>query len=351
MVPNMFDPPEHTRYRKILQPLFSPNVLKELSPALTRQAGALIDGVAADGGCDAVSAIAFPYATQAFMTLCGLPPEHADRLISWKQAILQRDPAERSDAYLAASFGLFGYLSDAIRQRRENPDEFPGILSRLLTVLPDAEAIGLSVVLVLGDGVATAIGFVLLALAADPQLRDLLRADPEQVRVFVEEILRLQGPVSGVGRVTTRDVTIGDVTIPAGSTVALRVGAANREDSDVLSVAGGQIARHRHWSFGAGPHRCLGAYLARMELTVLVTEWLRRIPEFEVEPGYSPPLYDSVFNAGEYALPSLPLRWGRPASTAPTDAGLFSMACQSWQAWSGRASGEQGRPDQLSRIS
>ena len=110
-------------------------------------------------------------------------------------------------------------------------------------------------------------------------------------------------------RVTTAEVTIGDITLPPDTRVRLCIGAINRDDSDAIStddvVMDGKV--HRHWGFGGGPHRCLGSHLARMELTLIVGEWLRRIPEFSLEPGYEPQI---VFPANTFGIRSLPLRLG-----------------------------------------
>ncbi|MCW2689233.1 MAG: Cytochrome, partial [Mycobacterium sp.] len=210
---------------------------------------------------------------------------------------------------LTPALELFTYLTDAITKHRANPG--PDILSQVLTgddPLDDAEAIGLSYLFVLAglDTVTSALGSALLKLAREPQLRRKLRDDPEQVKVFVDEIVRLEPPAPVVPRVTTDSVTIGDITLPAGSQVRLCLGAINRDDSDAISandvVMDGKV--HRHWGFGGGPHRCLGSHLARMELTLITNEWLRRVPDFDVEPGVTPEI---VFPANTFALGSLPL--------------------------------------------
>ncbi|WP_459976632.1 cytochrome P450, partial [Mycobacterium avium] len=210
------------------------------------------------------------------------PLRDRDRLIGWKDAVIAlSDLPTLEGADLAPALELFAYLTEAINERRRNPGQ--DILSQVLTgeePLDDAEAIGLSYLFVLAglDTVTAALGAALLALARDPQLRDQLRADPEQVKVFVEEIVRLEPPAPVVPRVTTEPVTVGGVTLPAGSQVRLPLGAINRDHSDAVStndlVLDGKL--HRHWGFGGGPHRCLGSHLARMELTLIVTEWLRR---------------------------------------------------------------------------
>jgi cytochrome P450 len=109
-----------------------------------------------------------------------------------------------------------------------------------------------------------------------------------------------------VPRVVTRDLTIGGVTLKEGSPVRLCVAAINRDDADSISandlVMDGKV--HRHWGFGGGPHRCLGSHLARMELTLITDEWLRRVPDFALAPGFVP---DVAFPAPTLGLRTLPL--------------------------------------------
>jgi len=145
-------------------------------------------------------------------------------------------------------------------------------------------------------------------LARRPQLREALRDNPKQIRVFIEEIVRLEPSAPVAPRVTTQIVNIGGMTLPAGTPVRLCMAAVNRDDTDAMStndlVMDGKV--HRHWGFGGGPHRCLGSHLARIELTVIVAEWLKQIPDFELPPGYTP---DIKFPSKTFALTTLPLRW------------------------------------------
>jgi len=313
LVPIAFDPPEHTRFRKILQPFFSPHTLSELLPALQQQAIDIIDGVVAKGECEVVADIAIPYPSQVFLTLFGLPLKDRDRLIAWKDSVIAlADSPTLEGADLTPALELFTYLTEAINERRGEPGR--DILSQLLTgddALDDAEAIGLSYLFVLAglDTVTAAMSAALLELARNPELRATLRDDPDQINVFVEEIVRLEPPAPILPRVTTAEVTIGDITLPADTQVRLCIGAINRDDSDEIStndvVMDGKV--HRHWGFGGGPHRCLGSHLARMELTLIVGEWLQRIPDFSLEPGFEPKI---AFPANTFGLDRLPLRLG-----------------------------------------
>ena len=313
LVPISFDPPEHTRFRKILQPFFSPHTLAEILPAVQQQAVDIVDAVAGGNECDVMADIAIPYPSQVFLTLFGLPLKDRDRLIAWKDAVIAlADRPSLDGVDLTPALELFGYLTEAITERRQNPGR--DILSQVLTgddPLDDADAIGLSYLFVLAglDTVTSAMGSALLELARRPRLRATLRDDPEQVTVFVEEIVRLEPPAPIVPRVTTDSTTIGGVTLPADTPVRLCLAAINRDDSDEIStnevVMDGKV--HRHWGFGGGPHRCLGSHLARMELTLIVNEWLKRVPDFELAPGYTPEI---VFPANTFTYARLPLRYG-----------------------------------------
>ncbi|WP_082975096.1 cytochrome P450 [Mycobacterium sp. E3247] len=303
VLPSAFDPPEHTRYRKILQPHFSPHALAESWPVMERHAVEMIADLAGRGGCEVMADFARLYPYQVFMDLYGLPLEDRDRVIGWKDAAVDGGPEGNE---------LLAYFTDAILRRRREPGS--DMLSRVMIgpgELSDLELLGMSHLLVLSglDTVAAAIGFSLFELARRPQLRRELRDEPGQVKVFIEEIVRLEPAAPLAARVTTDFVKVGGMTLPPGTPVRLCTAAINRDGSDEIStddlVMDGKV--HRHWGFGGGPHRCIGSHMARMELTIVVNEWLKRIPDFEVPPGYIPEI---KFPSKSFALKSLPLSWG-----------------------------------------
>jgi cytochrome P450 len=310
VLPLAFDPPEHTRYRKILQPFFSPYGLSKSRPVLVRHAADMIDAIAANGECEAMKDLARLYPFQVFLDLYGLPLEDRDRLIAWKDDVIGDKPyLTEEDA--ASARHLYEYLTDVIKQRRENPGT--DMLSAVMIGdgnFTDLELLGMSHLLILAglDTVTAAIGFALLELARRPLLRAQLRGNLRQIRVFIEEIVRLEPSAPVAPRVLTETTVVGGMTLPAGSPVFLCMAAVNRDGSDPIStdelVMDGKV--HRHWGFGGGPHRCLGSHLARMELTVIVDEWLNRIPEFELAPGYEPVIR---FPSKTFALTELPLRF------------------------------------------
>jgi cytochrome P450 len=310
VLPLAFDPPEHTRYRRILQPLFSPYGLSKSRPALVRHAADMIDAIAAQGECEAMKELARLYPFQVFLDLYGLPLEDRDQLIAWKNDVIGDKPY-LTEADAASARHLYEYLNDVIQQRRENPGT--DMLSAVITGdgnFTDLELLGMSHLLILAglDTVTAAIGFSLLELARRPQLRARLRGNLREIRVFIEEIVRLEPSAPVAPRVLTETAVVGGMTLPAGSPVFLCMAAVNRDGSDSIStdelVMDGKV--HRHWGFGGGPHRCLGSHLARMELTVIVDEWLNRIPEFELAADYEPVI---KFPSKTFALTELPLRF------------------------------------------
>ena len=311
VIPLAFDPPQHTRYRKILQPYFSPAALSKSRPVLQRHAADMIAALAGRGECEVMADFARLYPFQAFLDLYGLPLEDRDTLIGWKDAIVGDKQYLTMAEAAAGQVEMFQYLSNAIQRRRENPGT--DMLSQAMTGpgdFTDVELLGMSHLLILAglDTVTAIIGFCLFELARRPQLRAELRDNPRQIRVFIEEIIRLQPPAPVAPRIVTEFVNVGGMTLPPGSQVRLCMAVVNRDDSDAWStddlVMDGKV--HRHWGFGGGPHRCLGSHLARIELTVIVAEWLRQIPDFEAPADYVPEI---KFPSKSFALIALPLRW------------------------------------------
>jgi len=315
MVPIAFDPPEHARYRRVLQPFFSPRGTASWLPMVRRLAGELIDSFAGRGACDLVAELAVPLPAEVFLTLFGLPLEDRDRLIAWKEALLHNfgfqaaePPSERA-ARVGAE--LYGYLVDHIgRRRREGGTG--DLLGRLLADrdderLSDDEILGLSFLFVLAglETVTSALSTAFAELAARPALRRRIAADPSVIPDVVEELLRFDGPVVFVPRIAVQDAELAGQLIPAGSYVMVVIAVANRDPADHADPDTVDVGRQeRHLAFGVGPHRCLGSHLARMEMRMAMEEWHRRIPEYRLTPGVTPRV---SWPAGVVGFDSLPL--------------------------------------------
>jgi hypothetical protein len=320
LVPLAFDPPEQTRYRRILQPFFSPRSIRPLEEPLRAELGALLDPIAARGECDFVAEVAVPFPTMTFLTLFGLPAADRDRLIAWKDTVIglsDSGGALRADVTqeeLEQALGLFGYLNELVGTRRGTSGD--DVLTRLLALdgddrLTDEEVVGLCFLFVLAglDTVTDALGMGMQRLAGDPDRRAELVADPGLIPAAVEELVRLDPPAPFLPRVTAEEVAIDGRLLPAGTKVSAHLQAANRDEAACPRPY--EVDFHRpensHASFGLGVHRCLGSHLARLEMRLVYEEWHRRIPEYRIAGGAEPEI---VWPRGTLGLESLRLTLG-----------------------------------------
>ena len=315
LIPLAVDPPDHKKFRRVLDPMLAPRVINAMEDSLRSQVRALVSSFAARGTCDVVSDLSRLYPTQVFLTLFGLPLEDRDQFIAWVEMIVEnsnRDStAEPAPELVAAAMNLFTYLQGHVDIKRAHPAE--DMLSAVLGLEGDDawsndEVLGLCFLFTLAglDTVAAAIGFVMLHLAARPDLRRGLVTDPSTVGPLIEEVLRLELPAPTTPRVVTEDVEVCGTLIPAGAQVALCLATANRsprwfgrpDDIDLGQADGGHLA------FGGGIHRCLGSHLARRELRLVVEEFHGLIPDYELAPGAEPQV---AWPSGTLHLTSLPL--------------------------------------------
>src|SRR6195952_2467945 len=314
LVPIAIDPPDHTRFRRMLDPFFSPRKMAEREPELRRQAGELIDAIVAKGACDVVTDLATPFPSQVFLTLFGLPMSDRDRLVKWKDSILEfTDPssAEATPEVLAHAMELFTYLTEHIAERRKNATG-SDMLTQLMQNtddggMSDNEILGLCFMFVLAglDTVTSAVGFSLAKLAGDADLRRRISNDLSLIPAFIEDMLRVDGPVPFAPRVTTEEGEVGAKVVPKDTTVMLSYGSADRdpsryEDADNVHLD----CKAVHFAFGRGPHRCLGSHLARLELRLILEEWHSRLPEYTLAQNKPPQM---PWPTGTMSLRSVPL--------------------------------------------
>jgi len=320
MIPQQIDPPAQTRYRKILDPHFSRRRMQQIEGDVRAHARGLIDAFCERGACEFDSAFAVPLPCSVFLTLMGLPREELARFVELKDGIIRpearendpRDPAEIRREMGARIYQCFDRLID---ERRAEPRD--DTMTHLVQVdfegrpLTREEILDISFLLFLGglDTVTATLGCSVAYLARNPGLRRELAAHPERIPAAVEEFLRHESPVMSVPRVAKEDVTLGDSRIHEGELVMLLLGSANNDPAEFGDPSVQcQRERNRHLAFGAGPHRCLGSHLARMELRIALEEWLARIPEFAIAPGETP-----IYSPGIREVRYLPLVWPPPA--------------------------------------
>lgn len=296
LIPLQMDPPDHVKYRRLLDPVFSPREMAKLEPQVTALVNGLIDGFIDRGGCDFASEFAVPLPSSVFLALMGMPYSDLDVFLEMKDKIVrpggssQEENREIHREYAARIDGYFeSILAERKAQRRDD------LLSHLVDAevagerLTDDEILGICFLMLLAglDTVTDALECDWVYLARHPEQRQRILDDPEIIPHAVEELLRSESPVTGVARITAADVEIGGCPMPKGTHVGLSIGAANTDERAVPDADSVDLARNpnRHLAFGAGVHRCLGSHLARLELRVAMREWHRRIPHYRIPEG------------------------------------------------------------------
>ena len=283
------DPPFHTASRRLLLQAFSPQAVTRFEPYTRELVHRLIDGFIERGRCDAAVEYAQQIPPKVIAHLLGLDENMGDTFIEWVRGVLEfgaTDPELR----VATGLKMFAFWGEEIAKRRAQPagDFISWMLEQDLDGEPVDDNYVMStcnLLLIAGiDTTWSSIGAALWHLAAHPDDRRRLVAEPELLPTAVEEFLRAYSPVT-MGRLATEDVTVDGVTIPAGSRVLMNFPAANRDpavfpDPDTVVI---DRAHNRHVAFGIGIHRCAGSNLARMEMQVALSAFLERIPEFHLD--------------------------------------------------------------------
>jgi cytochrome P450 len=308
------DPPRHTQRRNIVHKVFTPRAVSAHEPAIAAVMTGLLDRVARGGHCDLVADIAVPFPLVVIAAMLGVSQLDYPKFFRWSTVIGDLAGSEDAALALTEAMGEMGeYLQAFIAKRREDPKG--DLISKLIHAevdgvqLNDLELlVSFAELMVAGNETtrSTLAGGVLLLLEHPDEL-ERLRADPLLVNTAVEEILRFWAPVNYQARTATRDVVLRDREISAGDRLALWFCSANRDPAmndrpNRFDLGRPQV---RHIAFGGGgPHFCLGAGLARLELRVGLQELVRRLPDLTL--GAAPTVQPSTFF---HALGSLPVRF------------------------------------------
>jgi len=296
LLPLSVDPPDHAKYRRLLDPQFSPRRMADLEPEARALVNEVIDTFAGRGECEFHEEFATPLPSTIFLALMGLPHSDLPDFLRWRDDTIrpQADtPEAAQEIREAAGRSISQYFEDAIADKRRTPDD------RLLSTvvhgevdgrpLTHEELLGITHLLLLGglDTVTATLDCMIVYLARHPERRRAALADPELMTTAVEELLRHETPVMMVPRVMAQDHEMRGVQLKAGDSVTLVIGAADADEEEFEHAD--QVIldreRNRHLAFGGGPHRCLGSHLARLELRVALEEFHRRIPDYELAPG------------------------------------------------------------------
>ena len=280
------DPPHHKPFKQLLLPLFTAEAMTGLESKARAICNELIDKFIADGHCDAAQQYTRHIPVRVIAHMLGVPETDSDQFIKWIHEILELGITDDM-VLMQATREMAAYFAGHIAERRNRPKD--DLIGQLLEARIDGKPLDdqhlngmLRLLLIAGiDTTWSGIGAALWHLARTPTDRDRLNAEPALMPTAIEEFLRAFSPVT-MAREVVKDTEIGGCPIKAGNMVLLSFPAANRDpavfpDADKVII---DRTENRHSAFGLGIHRCVGSNLARLEMTVAVEEWLKRVPRF-----------------------------------------------------------------------
>src|SRR5262245_36892019 len=302
MIPLQIDPPEHKKFRKILDPLFAPRRMAELEEPLTRLVNDLMDRFAGRDEIDFAAEFSVPFPSHVFLTLLGLPLDETPRFLAMKDGIIRPDHVTGSPRnsrvtlahQKATAESIYAYFNEVLDQREvEGRDD-------ILTTFLDAEVDGHRLTredildicflfFIAGlDTVSASLDCFFGYLCEHPEQRAQLVADQSLVPSAAEELLRWETPVGGIMRVAAEDTELMGCPISKGDMVSISLVSVDTDEAALPDAYEVRFDRevNPHNAFGGGVHRCLGSHLARLELRVAMREWHRRIPEYAVKDGH-----------------------------------------------------------------
>jgi cytochrome P450 len=308
-IPEMLDGDEHKQWRRQLAPSFAPGTIERLTPKVRQRASDLVDGLVERGSCDFMAEFAQLFPTSIFLDLMGLPVDELDQFMEWEHAILHSggDP----EAPMMASMAVLQRFQTTIDERRAHPRD--DLISYAISYQIDGKPVSNDDLLMFCllmfmaglDTVSATLGWTFLHLARNETDRHKLANDPALIPTAIEEFLRAYAIVIPARKVTA-DTVVQGCPMKAGDMVSIPLSAATRDEAAFSGAMSVDIARERnnHIAFGAGPHRCLGAHLARRELKIALEEWHKRIPNYGLANGQQ-----LLETGGQLGLESLYLQW------------------------------------------
>lgn len=303
------DAPAHTRYRKLLDRVFTVKTVRALTPHIREVAHRLIDGVEDRGHCEFIEDFAVQLPGIILAEQMGLDAGEVTTFRKWTDSLLapaahvmtQDELRANADIELQAQH----FLRDVFEDRRKRPQD--DLITKLVHAhnegeepLSMAELQSIMAQLIAGgfESTTTTIGHALRQLILNPDQMAALRADDSLVRGFVDEVIRYESPTQGLRRRATRDVELAGTLIPKDSVVIVRYGAANRDPAKFDCPHAFDMRRRnagQHLAFGAGPHFCIGAVLAKAEIAEGILAVLNRLDDIRLARPLEPPIHKPNF--------------------------------------------------------
>ncbi len=309
LFPIFADPPQHTMYRALINPTFSPKGVAALEGKARELAIRLVEELEPKGQCEFVTDFAQHLPIEIFMSIVDVPATDRKQLLQWADGMVR--PEQHEDVHKTIG-QIFAYSAARIAERRAHPGD--DLISKLTRAevegrpLTENEIVGMVSLILIGgmDTVVSAMSFAAHFLARSPRHRQQLIEKPELIPKAVDELLR-RFPIVNQGRYVLQDFVYKGIQLKEGDMIVLPTtlhGLDERKFPNPLEVDFNRPTPI-HSTFGNGPHRCPGSNLGRTEIKVFLQEWLARIPDFEVQPGAKVGMSSGV-NGTIYELP---LRW------------------------------------------
>lgn len=314
LIPLEVDPPEHTMWRSLLNPLLSPKRVVALETVVRERARSLIGEIQARGkSCDIIADFCFPFAVSIFLQFLGIERDRQAEFVLWAEDLLHTTGETRT----VAARRFLAFIDELQELRRREPgDDFMTFVTQARVAdgngggreMTGQEVRAMSVLLLIAglDTVAAALAFDFYYLARHPEQQAWLREDPRRVVLAAEEMLRAFPTITPT-RKAMRDVILAGAPIKAGDLVACPSMTANRDPAEFAEPDRIVLDRedNRHVAFAYGPHRCLGSHLARREVVIGLEEWLEQVGPFRIKEGTMP----ITFGGFVFGVSDLVLQW------------------------------------------
>jgi cytochrome P450 len=320
---NEMDPPIHGVFKRLVNRYLTPAAVGPYEKPTRQIVTSLIDQFIETGSCEFMEAFAEQLPRQSFFELVFHAPRDEIEQLNHMTRIVAGSPETPGiqEAYVA----LMAWINGFVDARLEAPPT-GDIVDAIITADIDGRPItreeisGLIMLLMFGgfETTASALGQIMIHFGRDPSIPGLLRNKPALVPTAVEEFLRVDAPVTAMARTVTRDTVLGGQQLRPGDKVLFHLSSANRDGDQFRTPAAFDPNRkiNRHLAFGAGPHRCVGSNLARLNLRVAVEEITARLDDIRLEDGRGPIEYRSAFNRSPVAVP-ITFAPGRRRAEAP----------------------------------
>jgi len=309
ILPLEVDPPEHRKYRAIVDPLVSPKAILAMEARIRVLASELIDKFIDKGECEFAKDFGRPLPVGVFLDLMGLPRDMMDEFVRWAMGLLHAQDKQIAQQVMAE---VTQYFTKVIAEKQANPDPF--LVSAIVNGKPGGEPMGpreifgfVFFVFIAGlDTVFATLNNIFVWLAENPDRRQEIIDTPDNINNVVEELLRVF-TVTFSGRGLLKDVEIRGVKMKKGDRVTSLLPACNY-DPEIFpnpEIVNFHRPRKPILAFAGGVHSCMGAHLARLEVKICIQEFLRRIPNFKLKPGET----ITYWPGGVVGPKSVPLVW------------------------------------------